>query len=113
MASINVLPKKLCFVNSGHISDSCNEVEKRINCGDGSISISWECSKILEEIETIIIKTDRGVSFPEAKKIFFLHSSSLLPYQGVVMQQLLLQVLLKLLVLVRVGFWIIVFDSCR
>ena len=71
MASINVLPKKLCFVNSGHISDSCNEVEKRINCGDGSISISWECSKILEEIETIIIKTDRGVSFPEAKKIFF------------------------------------------
>ena len=59
-----------------HISGACNEVEKCVNCGGGHVSTSRECPKFLEEVAIIKIKIDRGVSFPEAKKIF-LQSSSL------------------------------------
>ena len=59
-----------------HISGACNEVEQCVNCGGGHVSTSRECPKFLEEVAIIKIKIDRGVSFPEAKKIF-LQSSSL------------------------------------
>ena len=88
-----------------HISNDCNEVEQCVNCRGCHIFTSRECPKFLEEIPIIKIKIDNGVSFPEAKKIF----CSLPPCQGAVMQQQVLQVLLKLLPLVRVGLLVVVF----
>ena len=86
----------------GHISDSCNRVENCVNFRSGYVSGSVQL-KLLEDVQSIKIRTDRSV-FSRSKLIV----CNLISCQRMVMHQLLAQVLLGLLILARLRFRITV-----
>ncbi|VDI62158.1 Hypothetical predicted protein [Mytilus galloprovincialis] len=61
-----------CFKCSdeGHEGTNCNsESSKCVNCGESNFSSSRDCPVYLKEKNIIKIKTERNISYPEAKQI--------------------------------------------
>ncbi|XP_071138259.1 uncharacterized protein [Mytilus edulis] len=64
--------KQRCFKCSdeGHEGTNCNsESSKCVNCGESHFSSSRDCPVYLKEKNIIKIKTERNISYPEAKQI--------------------------------------------
>ncbi|VDI49927.1 Hypothetical predicted protein [Mytilus galloprovincialis] len=64
--------KQRCFKCSdeGHEGTNCNsESSKCVNCGESHFSSSRDCPAYLKEKNIIKIKTERNISYPEAKQI--------------------------------------------
>ncbi|VDI16891.1 Hypothetical predicted protein [Mytilus galloprovincialis] len=64
--------KQRCFKCSdeGHEGTNCHsESSKCVNCGESHFSSSRDCPVYLKEKKYIKIKTERNISYPEAKQI--------------------------------------------
>ncbi|VDI47955.1 Hypothetical predicted protein [Mytilus galloprovincialis] len=64
--------QRCCFKCSdeGHEGTNCNsESSKCVNCGESHFSSSRDCPVYLKEKNIIKIKTERNISYPEAKQI--------------------------------------------
>ncbi|XP_063442684.1 uncharacterized protein LOC134722981 [Mytilus trossulus] len=64
--------KQRCFKCSdeGHEGTNCHsESSKCVNCGESHFSSSRDCPVYLKEKNIIKIKTERNISYPEAKQI--------------------------------------------